>query len=577
MNPTQRQAQPTSHKLMPEVMWLVPLAFLAVFYFFPLSSILQVSFARSEAGWLAALSDTLASPVTQRVLGFTIWQALLSTLLTLVIGLPGAYLFARYQFAGKSLLQALTTIPFVMPTLVVAAAFNALLGPRGWLNLGLMQVFNLPQAPLNLTNSLGAILLAHIFYNTTIVLRMVGDFWSHLDPKLTQAAQVLGANPWQRFWRVTVPLILPAVSAAALLVFIFDFSSFGVILLLGGPRFATLEVEIYTQTISLFNLPVAASLAIIQLACTLTLTVIFTRLSHRVSRPLSLRPQTYTQVRLANWKGRLFASAMTAILLTLFILPLASLALRSITHIDTNRLGPEPAQHGLTLDFYRELSINRRESMFYAPPTTAISLSLGYALATVVLSMVLGMPAAWSLAHSARSHFSRLMDPILMLPLGTSAVTLGLGFIIALDQPPLDLRNSWVLIPFAHTLVAFPFVVRSLTPALRSIRPQLRQAATVLGASPGKVFRFIDLPLVGRSLLVAAVFAFTISLGEFGATALIARPEYPTVPVAIYRLISQPGTMNYGQALALSTILMIITSAGILSIERLRIADVGEF
>lgn len=561
----------------PALLWLVPLAFLILFYFFPLTSILQTSFARGEQGWLVTLSDTISSQSTRRVLGFTVWQALLSTLITLIIGLPGAYLFARYRFRGKSLLQALATIPFVMPTLVVATAFNALLGPRGWINLGLMQLFDLEQAPLNLTNSLGAILLAHVFYNTTIVLRMVGDFWSHLDPHLAQAAQVLGANRWQTFWKVTVPLLQPAILAAALLVFIFDFSSFGVILLLGGPRFATLEVEIYTQTIGFFNLPVAASLALIQLTCTICLTIAYTQLSKRVSRPLSLRPKTYTQLRISTWRTRLFTGSITSLLLVLFILPLASLALRSVTHLDSSRLDTVPLHTGLTLDFYRELSFNRRESMFYAPPTTAISLSLGYASATVIFSLLLGLPAAWSLSRTANNPFNRVMDPLLMLPLGTSAVTLGLGFIIALDQPPLDLRNSWILIPLAHTLVAFPFVVRNLTPALRSIRPQLGQAASTLGASPWMVFRSIDIPLIGRSLLVAAVFAFTISLGEFGATALIARPEYPTIPVAIYRFISQPGTLNYGQALALSTILMLITSIGILLIERLRIADVGEF
>ena len=164
-----------------------------------------------------------------------------------------------------------------------------------------------------------------------------------------------------------------------------------------------------------------------------------------------------------------------------------------------------------------------------------------------------------------------------MLPLGTSAVTLGLGFIVAFNRPPLDLRASILLIPLAHTLVALPFVVRSLTPSLRSIRPRLRHAAQVMGASPIQVFRHIDLPMVGRALLVAATFAFTISLGEFGATALIARPEYPTIPIMIYRFISQPGALNYGQALALSTILMAATAVGMLAIERFRIADVGEF
>jgi thiamine transport system permease protein len=120
-------------------------------------------------------------------------------------------------------------------------------------------------------------------------------------------------------------------------------------------------------------------------------------------------------------------------------------------------------------------------------------------------------------------------------------------------------------------------VVRSLTPALRSVQPRLRQAAASLGASPRQVAAAIDLPLVGRALLVAATFAFTISLGEFGATALLARPEFPTVPVAIYRFLSRPGGLNYGQALALSTLLMTACAAGLLAIERFRLGEGGEF
>jgi thiamine transport system permease protein len=198
-------------------------------------------------------------------------------------------------------------------------------------------------------------------------------------------------------------------------------------------------------------------------------------------------------------------------------------------------------------------------------------------MTTVILALALGLPASWVLARDPSSSVSHTLDALIMLPLGTSAVTLGLGFILALDRPPLDLRASPLLVPLAHTLVAFPFVVRSLVPALRSISPRLRQAAAVMGASPRQVMRTIDLPLVGRALLVAAVFAFSISIGEFGATALLARPEYPTLPVAIFRYLGQPGALNYGQAMALSTILMAITAAGMLAIERFRLAEIGEF
>jgi thiamine transport system permease protein len=449
-----------------------------------------------------------------------------------------------------------------------------------------MSLFNKDMPIINFNYTLTAILVVHVFYNTTIVLRIVGDFWSRLNPRLGEAARLLGADSWQVMRHITLPLLAPAITAAALLVFIFDFTSFGVILVLGGPHFATMEVEIFYQTTGLFNLPLAAALSILQLIFTLTFTLLYTRLSADLSRPLALRSQDYTQRPLSTWRSRLLAISIAGFLLLLLILPLSSLALRSVTRLEGDRGQTGQVQRGLTLEFYRQLAINQRQSLFFVPPTTAIAISLGYAAATVVFALTLGIPAAWALSRNQQSSkngrgtgmaINHLLDSLLMLPIGTSAVTLGLGFVIALSRPPLDLRASLLLIPLAHTLVAFPFVVRSLTPALRSIQPRLRQAATVLGASPSKVIRYVDFPLVGRALLVAATFAFTISLGEFGATSLLARPEFPTVPVAIYRFISRPGGLNYGQALALSTILMGVCLVGMLAIERFRLAGAGEF
>jgi thiamine transport system permease protein len=559
------------------LLWLPPIVFLLLFYFYPLGSILIVSLERAQQGIFSPFAEAIKSPIPWRVLGFTLWQATLSTLLTLALGLPGAYLFSHFIFRGKSLLKALTSIPFLMPTLVVAAAFTALVGPSGWLNIGLKQLFHLDSPPLHFNNTLAAILIAHVFYNTTIVLLIVGDFWSHLDPRLGQAAQMLGANRWQAIRWVILPVLTPAITAAALLVFIFDFTSFGVILILGGPHFATLEVEIYYQAISLFNLPMAAVLALLQLGCTLGLTLIYSRFTKKMTIPLALKSRMVTQRRLTTPRSKMIAGMFISVLMILLILPLIALAIRSVTRLEPNRGQQLFSSPGFTLDYYRELGINRRESIFYTPPSTAIGISLGYALATTVLALTLGFPAAIALSRNVKSPFNQGMDAILMLPLGTSAVTLGLGFIVALDKPPLDLRSSWILIPLAHTLVAFPFVVRNLTPALRSIQPRNRYAAAVLGASPWSVLRYIDIPMVGRAALVAGTFAFTISMGEFGATALIARPEYPTVPVAIYRLISRPGELNYGQALALSTILMLIAGAAMLIMDRLRIGEIGEF
>ncbi len=210
---------------------------------------------------------------------------------------------------------------------------------------------------------------------------------------------------------------------------------------------------------------------------------------------------------------------------------------------------------------------NPRQSVFYVPPLAAVGNSLKIALAVTVMALALGLLVSTALHRHRRGW---LIDALFMLPLGTSAVTLGLGYLISMDRPPLALRGTIALIVFAHTLVALPFVVRSLLPALQSIRPSLREAASTLGASPLRVFREVDLPIVWRALAVGAIFAFTISMGEFGATSMIARPETPTIPIAVYRFLSRPGAVNYGQALAMSTILMAVCVTGFLAIEQLR-------
>jgi thiamine transport system permease protein len=229
-----------------------------------------------------------------------------------------------------------------------------------------------------------------------------------------------------------------------------------------------------------------------------------------------------------------------------------------------------------TLRYYRALFTNPTQSFFYVPPAEAIRNSLLVAGLTVLLSIAIGLSSAYLLTRP-RSALNTVLDPILMLPLGTSAVTLGLGYIVALNQPPLNLRASPLLLPIAHTLVAFPFVVRGLLPALRGMNPHWREAAGVLGASPERVMREIDLPIVGRALLVGAVFAFAVSMGEFGATLMIARPNFPTMPVVIYRLLGAQGILNQGQGLAMSTLLMLVCAAGVILIERFRLGDVGEF
>jgi thiamine transport system permease protein len=548
------------------LLWAVPLVFLALFFFYPLASIFRMAL---ETAVREGLSPTIWARVW-RPLGFTFYQAGLSTLLTLLVGLPAAYVFGRFNFPGKEALRIFTTIPFILPTVVVAAGFNALIGPRGVLNALLMGWLDLSVPPIQLLNTLAAILLAHVFYNTTIILRVVGGAWSQLDTRLEQAGRILGASRLRNFWEITVPLLRPAILSATLLIFLFNFTSFGVILLLGGPRYATIEVEIYIQTLQLLNLPLAGLLSAIQLGATLLMTILYARLAGLGKAiPLMPRLRGETSNPPRTWRERVLVVSVVTVLLVFLISPMAAMTVRSVTRLERDRGQRGQVETGLTLDYYRELFINRRQALFYVPPILAVRNSLLYASATVVISVSLGFLASYALNN--RSRVSRVIDPIIMLPLGTSAVTLGLGFIIVFNRPPLDARSFPLLLPIAHSLVALPFVVRTLQPALQGIPNRLREAAAVLGASPWQVWRAVDLPILARAALVSAIFSFTISLGEFGATTFLSRPEMPTIPIAIFRFIGQPGALNYGQALAMSTLLMLVCALSIIFMERIRI------
>jgi thiamine transport system permease protein len=541
-----------------------PLIFLGLFYFYPLASIFTLSFASQDGASIKGMEKLLSSAYYLRVLWFTFWQAAVSTALTLLLALPAAYVFARYAFRGKDLLLNLTTIPFVLPTVVTAAAFSALLGSGGLVNAALMQLFGLDQPLIRLEHTVWFFLMAHVFYNFTVVLRLVGGFWARLPTQIHAAARMLGATDRVVFLTVTLPLLAPAILAASLLVFIFCFTSFGVVLILGGPRLATIEVEIFRQAVYLFNLPVAAALSLVQILFTFGLMAAYTRLERRSS--MALLPETTlkgTILRLGP-KDRLAINACLFGMAILLGTPILALFICSIL-----------TENGLGLAYYLALFENRSQSILYVAPVAAIVNSIGFALAAALIALILGCLSSAFLA-GAKNKPAAFLDPLLMLPLSTSAVTLGFGFVVALDQPPLNLRSSWVLPAIAHALVALPFVIRSVLPAWRSIPRSLREAAAMLGAPPHRVWMAVDWPILSRALMVGAVFAFAISMGEFGATVFVARPQTPTLPLAIYRYLSHPGTLNYGQAMAMSCLLMVTTAVGFGLLEKLRPAS-GNF
>ncbi|WP_229913764.1 ABC transporter permease [Streptomyces capitiformicae] len=533
---------------------VLPVAFFGVFFAYPVASIVERGLHVDGAWQFGRIGEVLGDAGIRHVLWFTTWQALVSTALTLLIALPGAYVFARFDFRGKEILRAVVTVPFVLPTVVVGTAFLALVG-RGGLFDELWGV--------RLDTTVWAILLAHVFFNYAVVVRTVGGLWAQLDPRQEEAARMLGASR-SRAWRtVTLPALAPAVAAAALMVFLFTFTSFGVVQILGGPTFSTLEVEIYRQTSEIFDLATAAVLTLVQFVAVGLILVVHAWTVRRRETALRLVDASLTARRPRGAGQWALLAGVLLTVVVLILLPLGVLVERSF------------GASGSVLGYYEALTSDD-SGIFLVAPIEAVGNSLSYALAATAIALLIGGLAAAALTRRA-GRLVRGFDALLMLPLGVSAVTVGFGFLITLDEPPLDLRGSWLLVPLAQALVGVPFVVRTMLPVLRAVDERLREAAAVLGASPWRVWREVDLPMVRRALLIAAGFAFAVSLGEFGATVFIARADNPTLPVAVARLLGRPGEINYGQAMALSTILMVVCAVALLVLERLRTDRSGEF
>ncbi|HEU4513505.1 MAG TPA: iron ABC transporter permease [Nocardioidaceae bacterium] len=533
---------------------VVPVAFLGVFFLLPLSGMLAQGFWVNGSLDLSGLTETLARPRVHRVLWFTAWASLTATALTLVLGVPVAYVLYRLDFRGRQALRAMVVMPFVLPTVVVGVAFRTLLAPSG------------PLGFLGLDGTALAILAAMVFFNLAVVVRTVGGLWEGLDPRQEEAAAALGASPAQVLRTVTLPALKPGIVSAATVVFLFCSTAFGVVLTLGGLKYGTVETEIYILTTQFLDLRAAAVLSVVQLLAIVVLLLLAGRTRGRASA----LPRDTRRSRRGPGRRDLPALAVTTVVVAFLAAPLVALVARSL------RDGG-----GWGLGNYRALGTTGGANALLVPVWTALENSLRTAVDATTIALLLGLTVAFLVSRPARGAAERrgraLLDGLFMLPLGVSAVTIGFGFLITLDEPPLDLRSSPLLVPIAQAMVALPLVVRTLVPVLRSVDPRQRQAAATLGASPWRALLVVDLPIAWRPALAAAGFAFAVSLGEFGATSFLARSDRPTLPVVIYQLISRPGAENFGMALAASVVLGVVTVTVMGAVERLRVGSMGSF
>ncbi len=509
----------------------VPFAFLSVFYAWPLLTLM------AEVVDGSTIVATLRRPGLAQVLWFTCWQAVVSTACTIAVGLAPAYLIARWDFPGRRVLIALLTVPFLLPTVVVGAAFIALLPDR-------------------LERSAFAVVLAHVFFNVAVVVRVVGGVWSQLPTDLIAAARVLGASPWRATREITLPLLRPALVAAGSIAFLFTFTSFGVVQILGGPARATIEVEVARLATQLGDVGGAAVLSVIQLALLAAIVGLSARTQRRAAVSIGLRVQTTPRPRTARARAAVFAAAVTTA--ALVAAPMISLALSSV----------QPGGRW-SLVAWRDLGrpTTRPGADLGVDALGALGASARAAVLATVLAVAIGALAALAIASTRAG--GRFLDIGSMLPLGTSAVTIGFGMLITFDHAPVDWRGEPWLVPVGHALVAVPFVVRAALPVLRARPLGWRESAAVLGASPIRAWWEIDVRMLRRPMLVGACFAAAVSFGEFGATTFLSRSGEETLPIAIARLLGRAGDIPRAQASALALVLAAATTVVLVGIELL--------
>ncbi|WP_416376450.1 ABC transporter permease [Timonella senegalensis] len=539
----------------------IPLFFLGVFFAWPVAALVARGFVADGALDLTGFSEVLSAPRTWRLIGITLAQGFVGTAVSLLLGIPGAYVLYRCTFPGRMLVRGFVTMPFVLPTVVVGVAFRALFTTSG------------PLGSWGLDGTFWAVVAALVFFNYSVAVRTVGGLWERVDPRAAQAARTLGASRARAFFTVTLPQLAPAIASAGAVVFLFCATAFGTVMVLGGQGYGTIETEIWMQTVQFLDLRAAAVLSVLQLVVVALSLWVSGRARSRQERALALAPAAANPQRL-SLRADALAIAVTAIVAVgLIAWPLVNLLASAF-----RRSGR------WTLDNFRALTGTGSGNALSVSVYEALYNSVVIALYAALMALAIGSMVAFVVSRRPFSAAGRrtlgLLDAAFMLPLGVSAVTVGFGFLITLDRPlglGVDLRSSGWLVPIAQAVVAIPLVIRTVLPVLRAIDPRQREVAATLGASPLRVALTIDWALALRGLGLAAGMAFAVSLGEFGATSFLSRPETATLPIVIFRLISKPGAENYGMALAASVILALVSAAIMMLAERLRSTHAGEF
>jgi thiamine transport system permease protein len=510
--------------------------FFALFFFVPIAGVYVEAFRDVPlAAVLSRIWGILGSGRTASIIGFTTGQAALSSLIGVLAALPLAYMVSHYTFPGKRLVYSLSLIPFILPSIVVVICMISFYGKSGLLN-------SLLGTDYNLVYNFRGIVLAHVFYNFSLAIRIISTAWLSIDRRYREAAETLGERPLGLLVRVTLPLLAPAILSAFVLIFIYTFLSFGIILVFGGVRFATLEVAIYQEIFVNLDLVSAAVFSMIQLALSLGFIALSARVIHATRSARSGVDRGLPSLRSAGPVGRVVMSAYGIAAVVFVLGPILTMFGRALTD----------ANGALSFESFRQLLVpgaadRNVEGILRStvPGVILRSIAIASASGTMIFLM------AGALALSLRGRRRTAFESFLQIPIGMSFVTvsLGLRFVWGATIPPA------ALVVMGQFFIGFPLVFRILRTGVEELGDNVVRSAQILGADRWAVLRDIELPLLRRTLLNAYAYALALPFADLTVVLAAGRGRIATFPVAIYRLI---GFRSFDLALALSVIYILL-------------------
>ena len=518
-----------------KLLWAIPLVFVSTLFYWPIAKITLLGLS---GDWLA----TLLEPKTIEIVWFTLWQAALSTIVTVVIAIPGAYVLYRKSFRGQQAIRALITIPFVLPSIVVAVGFTVFRNAHDfWIDLGLTF----------LSDPVYWIIGAHVFVNYSIAVRTIGGVWATMDSEIEESAELDGAGRLKSLLAISLPQLRPAIFSASALVFLFSATSFGIVLVLGGGQVQTIETAIYFSATQFLDLEAAAALVLVQ--------TLITAAAFFVGSSLAKGTVGLEQVFEGSPKPRLDLRDIPATLLTSVIVIGLLMMPMLLVLVEAFKVGD-----GFGFQNFFNLSTRGARDLLNISVLDAAGNSLRNMAVAAVIAFVLGTLISWLLVRTKQ----KLLDLVFLVPLGVSSVVLGFGFLVSFDADWFPLRSGWLIVPLAQALIALPMVIRLVYPALVSIGKEPIEQASLDGASSLQIWRFVESGMIKGVLLTALGYAAIISVGEFGASSFLAYGSEGSIPTLLFRLIARPGEQNYGMAMAVSAILIVFVWSVMLLLAR---------